>query len=228
MKILLLSVLLFLLLAAIVSVSIYFFIKKRNDGETTSLPSSNSTVTLAAFVNNKNSEVDSLEFVKKEAIVEYKSGKGSVKNWGLNQKKYIVYIISESLLKTQEKISNVKITLLEFINQVQKCLMCLVQNFSEKYEYSFIIDHVTNIGKNVEFDEWFRNLYNTCDCNDQLGRLLLTLIKQYFIKKCSDTTSNISKCIDKIKYNGFSQESIDSQMLEIEECVSLYCPELLK
>jgi len=222
----------------VVTISLIVFFSKKDpetpdskkDPETPD--SKKSKISLAAFVNNKNLKVDSLNFVKKEAKKEFESGKGSINNWGLNQKKYIVYIISESLLKTQENISNVKINILEFINQVQKCLMCLVQNFSEKYKYSFIISHITNIGKDVDFDEWFKNLYNTCDCNDQLGILLLTLIKQFWKKRvidtCTDTsTEDIGKCIDKIKYNGFSQDNINLQTSEIENCVKLHCPVLL-
>jgi hypothetical protein len=213
-----------------------FFYFKNPDLENPDLeknPELKSTLTLDSFVNNKNLKVDSLKFVKKEAKKEFNAGKGSINNWGINQKKYIVYIISESLLKTQQKITNVKINILELINQVQKCLMCLVQNFSEKYEYSFIINHITNIGKDINFDKWFKNLYNTCDCNDQLGKLLLTLLKQYWkqtvLNKCPDiSSSDIGSCIDKIKYNGFSQESINLQTLEIEECVQLYCPLLIK
>ena len=189
------------------------------------------STTLAAFLNNKKSDVDSLQFVKKQSKIESKSGKGSINNWGLNQKKNIVYIIATSLLKTQENISNVKISLLLFINQVQKCLMCLVQNFSEKYDYSFVLSHIQNIGKDTKFDKWFKTLYNTCGCNDQLGKLLLTLLKQYWennvINTCSGTTNGIGKCIDKIKYKGFSQVSINSRMSEIEKCVKSYCPELL-
>ena len=158
-------------------------------------------------------------------------GKGTIGNWSDNQKNLIIYIIAESLIDTQYKLSHKKMENKDFVKTIHTCLECIAKNFSEKYSFSYVMERIENSGKDKDFDEWFRNLYTTCDCNDSLGKLLAKLLKEFWIEKssikCQEHKDKIIDCISKIKMADFSQGMVDYLYKNIEDCVSQYCPAIL-
>lgn len=166
-----------------------------------------------------------------KASLESSQGKGSVGNWGENQQKLVRYIIASSLLEIQTNITHEKMDIHEFMNDITDCLVCMVKNFSAKYDFTYIIQHVENEGLAKDFDTWFKQLYTTCDCEDKLGQLLVKLLKEFWLQKsvneCSNYKDQINKCISAISITDFSQGMVDYLYKTLEDCVGQYCPQIL-
>lgn len=174
---------------------------------------------------------ESKEELSEKANTESSNGKGSVGNWGENQQKLVRYTIASSLLEMQTKLTHENMDIYEFMDDITDCLICITKNFSTKYDFSYIIQHVDNEGMSKDFDTWFKNLYTTCDCEDKLGQLLVKLLKDFWIQKsingCSKYQNQISKCISAISITDFSQGMIDYLYKTLEDCVGQYCPQIL-
>lgn len=182
--------------------------------------------------SSEDSDSESRVNIAKMAQKETRQGKGSKGNWGKYQAKHIQYIIASSLLKTQTEIAHKEMDIYEFIDNVNSCLDCITKNFAAKYSYEYTLEHVQNMGEDKDFDQWFKNLYTTCDCNDPLGKLLAKLLREVWTNKvvevCPEAEREIMECINKIKVADFNEpNAVDNFYQMLEACVGKSCPQLL-
>ncbi len=172
-----------------------------------------------------------LSDLKVKADEEKMQQKGQVGDWGEYQMKFIYYTIAYALLDTQTDITRKEMTIDDFSMEITDCLSCIVKNFASKYSYSDVEERITTVGRDTTFDDFFKNLYTTCECEDKLGELLTKLLKEFWIEEstntCPTTKDKMADCIRTISYSGFDQQSIDQIYSQLSECIANFCPELL-
>ena len=178
---------------------------------------------------HKNSKKHTLEEL---ADIETKKGMGNINNWGENQKKNVEYTIAFSLLKIQTSITHENMNVQDLVNSVHDCLVCITKNFSTQYSYTDVLKRVNSDGLDKDFDKLFKQLYTTCDCDDKLGRLLVKLLKEFWVEQtknmCPDASADVSNCINNISVANFSEGGmIDHLYSLLEKCVGTACPKLL-
>ena len=162
--------------------------------------------------------------LKAKAVEESGEGKGKRGSWGEGQEKYIQHLIATSLLKTQVGIVEEEMDVGTFIGRTQKCLDCITKNFSDKYDYDYVVKNIEASKGEKDFTTFFKSLYNTCDCNDQLGKILVELLKAHWKsvseKKHPEKAERISECIDRIQVpKTWNQEEVSQIYNYIESCV---------
>lgn len=184
--------------------------------------------------NQDNEDVTpsvNLSDIKIKADEEEMQQKGGLGDWGDNQKKFIYYTIAYSLLDTQTEITGKEMTIEDFTTEITDCLTCMVKNFSVKYTYIEVVNKIAPSATWTSFDDFFKNLYTTCECEDKLGELLTKLLKEFWIEEstntCPTTKDKMADCIRTISYSGFDQQSIDQIYSQLSECIANFCPELL-
>ncbi len=181
--------------------------------------------------NSDSKPSDMLSDIEMKANEEKEQQKGSVGNWGDNQKKFIYYSIAFSLLDTQTEITGKEMSIDDFSMEITDCLTCIVKNFSAKYTYTDVVDKMETPNKDTTFDDFFKNLYTTCECEDKLGELLIRLLKEFWLeesgKTCPETKDRMSDCIRTISYTGFDDVNRDEIYDQLSYCITNFCPDLL-
>jgi hypothetical protein len=184
--------------------------------------------------NQDNEDVTpsvNLSDIKIKADEEQMQQKGGLGDWGDNQKKFIYYTIAYSLLDTQTEITGKEMTIEDFTTEITDCLTCMVKNFSVKYTYIEVVNKIAPSATWTSFDDFFKNLYTTCECEDKLGELLVRLLKEFWLEEssniCPTTKDKMSECISTISYTGFEGVNIHQIYTQLTECITNFCPELL-
>lgn len=215
----LLTLLIITVIVIVTSVLLYKKYTKSNDSSTDDEEKSDNTPS------------DMLSDIKTKADEEKIQQKGNVGNWGDNQKKFIYYSIAYSLLDTQTEITGKEMTIDDFSMEITDCLTCIVKNFSAKYTYTDVVDKMETPNKDITFDDFFKNLYTTCECEDKLGELLIRLLKEFWLeessKMCPETKDRMSDCIRTISYTGFDEINRDEIYDQLSYCITNFCPDLL-